>query len=99
MQREQFQSKLDSELHVWLIDEKPKNLSEAARLADQYVAVRKAGSKFNHREKHMALGLCFHCNKHGHIMSACPKLRAEREQKDARCNWSLLCSLKSLKVS
>ena len=40
--REQFQSKLDSELRVWLIDQKPKNLSEAARLADQYVAVRKA---------------------------------------------------------
>ena len=42
MQREQFQSKLDSELRVWLIDQKPKNLSQAARLADQYVAVRKA---------------------------------------------------------
>ena len=42
MQREQFQSNLDSGLRVWLIDQKPKNLSEAARLADQYVAVRKA---------------------------------------------------------
>ena len=42
MQREQFQSNLDPELRVWLIDQKPKNLSEAARLADQYVAVRKA---------------------------------------------------------
>ena len=42
MQREQFQSNLDSELRVWLIDQKPKNLSEAARVADQYVAVRKA---------------------------------------------------------
>jgi len=42
MQREQFQSNLDSELRVWLIDQKHKNMSEAARLADQYVAVRKA---------------------------------------------------------
>ena len=42
MQREQLQSNLDSELRVWLIDQKPKNLSETARLADQYVAVRKA---------------------------------------------------------
>ena len=42
MQREQFQSNLDSEMRVWLIDQKPKNLSEAARLADQYVAVRMA---------------------------------------------------------
>jgi len=42
MQREQFQSNLDPELRVWLIDQKPKNLPEAARLADQYVAVRKA---------------------------------------------------------
>jgi len=42
MPREQFQSDLDSELRVWLIAHKPKNLSEAARLADQYVPVRKA---------------------------------------------------------
>jgi len=42
MQREQFQSNLDSELRVWLIDQKPKNLSKVARLADQYVAVWKA---------------------------------------------------------
>jgi len=140
MLREQFQSKLDSELRVWLIDQKPKNLSEAARLADQYVAVRKAdrpvykgqessskghvtkpksfgesrrsntsggfrkstsfghnakphteqkpsattaGSKFTQREKDVALGVCFHCKKPGYIMSACPKRRAEREQKEA----------------
>jgi len=42
MQREQFQSNLDSEMRVWLMDQKPENLSEAARLADRYVAVRKA---------------------------------------------------------
>ena len=36
MQREQFQSNLDSELRVW-IDQKPKNLSEA----DQYVRFRR----------------------------------------------------------
>ena len=30
MQREQFQSNLDSELRVWLIDQQLKNLSEAA---------------------------------------------------------------------
>ena len=40
MQREQFQSNLDAELRVWLIDQKPKNLSEAATLAD--LEVRKA---------------------------------------------------------
>ena len=42
VQREQFLSNLDSDLRIWLIDQKPKTLSEAARLADQYVAVRKA---------------------------------------------------------
>jgi len=42
MQRKQFQCSLDPEMRVWLIDQKPKNLFEAARLADQYVAVRKA---------------------------------------------------------
>jgi len=44
MQRKQFQSNLDPELRVWLIDQKAKNLSEAARLADQYVAVPTAPS-------------------------------------------------------
>jgi len=42
MQLEQFQSNLETELRIWLIDQKPKNLSEATRLADQYIAVRKA---------------------------------------------------------
>ena len=42
IQREKFQSNLETELRVWLIDQKPKNLSEAAKLADQFVAVRKA---------------------------------------------------------
>ena len=42
MQREQLQSNLDFEMHAWLIDQKPKNLSEVARLADQYLAVREA---------------------------------------------------------
>jgi len=31
IQREQFQSNLETELRVWLIDQKPKNLSEAAQ--------------------------------------------------------------------
>jgi len=35
MEREQFQSNLDSELRVQLTDQKPKNLFESARLADQ----------------------------------------------------------------
>jgi len=42
IQREQFQSNLETELRVWSIDQKFKNLSEAAKLADQFVAVRKA---------------------------------------------------------
>jgi len=42
MQRGQFQSNLETELCIWLIDLKPKNLFEAARLADQYIAVCKA---------------------------------------------------------
>jgi len=141
MQREQFQSNLDSELRVWLIDQKPKNLSEAARLADQHVAVRKAdrpiykghgspskghvtkpktfgatghsnssvgfqkststgynakphteqkplattaGNKFTtQRDRERALGICFYCKKHGHLLSSCPLLRAQREQKEA----------------
>ena len=34
IRREQFLSNLDSDLRIWLIDQKPKTLSEAARLAD-----------------------------------------------------------------
>ena len=70
MQREQFQCNLDSELRVWLIDQKPKNVSEAARLADQYVAVRKADrpvykgheSSKGHVTKTKPFGGSGHCN-------------------------------------
>jgi len=41
-QLEQFQTCLDADLRSWLLDQKPKNLSEAARLADQHVAVHSA---------------------------------------------------------
>jgi len=47
LQLEEFQSKLSAELRIWLVDQKPQTLSEAARLADQYAAVRKA----DHSEK------------------------------------------------
>ena len=42
MQREQFQSNLDSELRVWLIDQKPQNLSEAARSCQYACCAAKA---------------------------------------------------------
>ena len=42
IQREQFNSSVDTDLRLWLIDQKPKTLADAARLADQFVAVRKA---------------------------------------------------------
>jgi hypothetical protein len=38
---EQFHECIDNDLRNWLIDQKPKSLIEAARLADQYVAVHK----------------------------------------------------------
>ena len=44
---EQFIETLDSELRVWLIDQEPKGLSDAAKLADQYVAVRRASRAKN----------------------------------------------------
>jgi len=40
---EQFNTSLDSELRSWLLDQKPKNMSEAARLVDQHVAIHTAG--------------------------------------------------------
>jgi len=42
LQLEQFQTCLDADLRSWLLDQKPKNLSEAARLANQHVAVHTA---------------------------------------------------------
>jgi len=42
VQREQFNSSVDSDLRLWLIDQKPKTLAEAAKLADQFVTVRKS---------------------------------------------------------
>ena len=38
---EQFRECLDTDLSVWLIDQKPRTLSDAAKLADQYTAIRK----------------------------------------------------------
>jgi len=38
----QFNSSVDSDLRLWLIDQRPKTLAEAARLADQFAVVRKA---------------------------------------------------------
>jgi len=43
LQLEQFQTCLDVNLRSWLLDQQPKNLCEAARLADQHVAVHTAG--------------------------------------------------------
>jgi Integrase zinc binding domain/SCAN domain/Integrase core domain len=42
-QLEQFNSILDNDIRIRILDQKPKTVSEAARIADQYVAVRKAG--------------------------------------------------------
>lgn len=42
LQLEQFKEGLDSDLANWLIDQKPKTLTEAARLSDQWIAVRKS---------------------------------------------------------
>jgi len=43
IQLEQFNTSLDTDLRSWLLDQKPKNLTEAAQLADQHVAVHSAG--------------------------------------------------------
>ena len=40
---EQFQNCIDPDIHAWLLDQKPKTLSETAKLADQYIAVHRAG--------------------------------------------------------
>jgi len=49
----------------------------------QETSATTAGTKFTQREQDMALGLCFHCKKPGHIRTACPKLHAESEQREA----------------
>ena len=41
IQIEQFREFLDQDMSVWLIDQKPKTLTDCARLADQFTAVRK----------------------------------------------------------
>jgi len=43
LQLEQFNTCLDSDLRSRLLDQKPQNLTEAARLADQHVAIHSAG--------------------------------------------------------
>lgn len=42
IQLEQFREALDPELVIWLIDQKPQTVAQAAQLADQFFAVRKS---------------------------------------------------------
>ena len=42
IQFEQFREALDPELVIWLIDQKPQTVAQAAQLADQFFAVRKS---------------------------------------------------------
>ena len=42
---EQFLETVSVELKIWLVDQKPKNVDEMARLADQYVALRKQSNQ------------------------------------------------------
>ena len=44
---EQFMERLPSDLHTWLIDRAPKTLADAAKLSDEYTAIRKAQFKDN----------------------------------------------------
>jgi len=44
MLMEQFLLTVSTELRIWLFDQKPKTVDEMARLADQYVALRKQSS-------------------------------------------------------
>jgi len=38
---EQFQQTVDSDLRIWLLEQKPTTLEQAAKLADQYVTLRR----------------------------------------------------------
>ena len=42
---EQFLETVSVDLKIWLVDQKPKNVDEMARLADQYVALRKQSNQ------------------------------------------------------
>ena len=42
---EQFYERIHPDLHSWLLDKNPKTLTEAAKLADEYNAVRKTHMK------------------------------------------------------
>ena len=48
---EQFLQTVSSDLKIRLVDQKPKTVDEMARLADQYVAIRKQ-SHVREREQH-----------------------------------------------
>ena len=42
---EQFNENLEGDLRLWLLDQKPETLTEAANLADQYIAIRKQAKR------------------------------------------------------
>jgi len=45
IKHEQFYERIHPDLHSWLLDKNPKTLTEAAKLADEYNAVRKTHMK------------------------------------------------------
>jgi len=68
IQIEQLNTSLDLELPSWLLDQKPKNMSEAARLVDQHVAIHTAG-RFNQSSRDGKPGATFH-EKISHIRTS-----------------------------
>ena len=42
---EQFYERIHPDLHSWLLDKNPKTLTEAAKVADEYNAIRKTHMK------------------------------------------------------
>ena len=66
---EQLLDGMPNDLKVWLKERKPKSLSEAAEMADNYVAARRDG-----REKRT----CTNCGKVGHIAKFCRLVEGDK---------------------
>jgi hypothetical protein len=66
---EQFNNTIPKDIAVWLLDHKPATITEAARKADEYVAVRKPLALPNKVEENTSVNVNFRNKQSAHTQT------------------------------
>jgi len=70
---EQFYERIHPDLHSWLLDKNPKTLTDAAKLADEYNAVRKTHMKTPKTQFQSHIPKTRQINMNAHVSAAVSK--------------------------